>query len=428
MDISSILLRSKYFRKIYGFTNYIREPIGAILGWMFRFSFSLVIKRDPGLTVVINRPGGFFADNTKYFFIYATESAQKGERVVFLTTDRSIRNMIQTAGGESVIYHSFRSFYLLSRAKKVVFDFWLIPFIYPLIKGAKLIQIWHGAPLKQIEMDWHRKCLGNRPDWWKKISWLYMRFIGRYPTYDMVVSTSQGFITAAFHSCFEARQFIVTGYPRNDVLFGWPATGSVAHRLTSINVDKEILEAVNSAKSLGKKICLYAPTYRTYRWKLDNPFASFLDLSRLSELALRHNILFIFKLHSFRHGRFQISRYPGLLEYSPLCDVYPLLPLCDLLITDYSSIFFDFLLMDRPVLFFAYDLDDYLTKDRPMYFDYNAITPGAKCRNHDELELEMVTIINNGCNDEYAEMRKQVRSFTHDHMDNKSHRRLLESI
>ena len=62
---------------------------------------------------------------------------------------------------------------------------------------------------------------------------------------------------------------------------------------------------------------------------------------------------------------------------------------CDLLITDYSSIFFDFLLLDRPIVFFPYDLEQYLSQDRAMYFDYEIMTPGPKCRTYDELELQI---------------------------------------
>jgi len=66
-------------------------------------------------------------------------------------------------------------------------------------------------------------------------------------------------------------------------------------------------------------------------------------------------------------------------------DIYPLFTKVDLLITDYSSIFFDFLLTDKPVLFYPYDKDDYLTKDRSMYDEYNSVTPGHKAYNFKDL-------------------------------------------
>lgn len=421
--MSTIPIRSRIIRFI-DFLE-IGQVLAAVSGWLLGFPLSLLIRRDPRLTAVIGRPGSTFSDNSKYFFLYAAESAGKDEKVVFLTTDPAIRDMINAAGGESAVYPSLKAFYLLLRCRVLAMDWLMIPYIYPLTHGAKLVQIWHGAPLKYIELDLYKKGLERMRACLRLFLKLKIRLIGRYPVYDVVVATSQEFIKRAFHSCFAAKKFIAAGYPRNDVLLGCPAIESVASRLALINVDQGVLNAVDSAKSNGNKICLYVPTFRE---EMDNPFTTQIDLLRLSKFALRNNLLFVLKLHPVMHGLYCIRNYPGLIEYAPLRDVYPLMPLCDLLITDYSSIYFDFLLLDRPILFFAYDLDDYLTKDRPMYFDYNAITPGAKCRNHDELESKMEAIIASGWDDGYAAMRKQVRSFTHDYMDNQSHRRLLAGI
>ena len=67
-------------------------------------------------------------------------------------------------------------------------------------------------------------------------------------------------------------------------------------------------------------------------------------------------------------------------------DHYTFLEEADVLVTDYSSIYFDFLLTDKPVVFFDYDLEEYLSDTREMYFDYEAFTPGMKAKNQEELE------------------------------------------
>ena len=63
-----------------------------------------------------------------------------------------------------------------------------------------------------------------------------------------------------------------------------------------------------------------------------------------------------------------------------------------------------------------------------MYFDYETMTPGPKCRTYDELEMQIEKLFTNGYQDEYAEMRMNVRVYTHDHQDSLSHRRLFSSI
>jgi len=189
-----------------------------------------------------------------------------------------------------------------------------------------------------------------------------------------------------------------------------------------INVDQKAMQTIESFRDLGYKTCLYSPTFRK---GLDDPFKTAVNLDRLSSYAKKINLLVVLKLQPFMHAKYRINEYPNLLEYPPLCDVYPLIPLIDLLITDYSSIFFDFLLLDRPILFFPYDLEQYLKHDRGMYFNYYEMTPGDKCLEYNELESALERIILNGCRDEYSDMRRMIRSLAHDHIDSRAHRRLI---
>ena len=71
---------------------------------------------------------------------------------------------------------------------------------------------------------------------------------------------------------------------------------------------------------------------------------------------------------------------PNVIHYDPTADVYPALADVDLLVTDYSSIYFDFLLLDRPIVFFANDLDLYLRRERHLLFEYRDMTPGPIAR------------------------------------------------
>jgi CDP-glycerol glycerophosphotransferase (TagB/SpsB family) len=402
----------------------VRQTLAAVRGWVLWYPLTWVVKRNSRLTMVLSRPGRVFADNSKYFFVCATELAREGDRVIMLTQNHDIQDLISDAGGEAVLHPSRRSYWLLLHCGTVVADMadWIDYGVYPLTCGARLVQIWHGAPLKHIELDVYKRRLKNISIWLRPFLKIQKAILGRYPVYDVVVATSQKFISDAFQRCFKARQFIATGYPRNDILFGWPEPRSMASRLSWINVDKPAMEMVTAYKSRGHTICLYVPTFRK---DLDNPLESKLDLVRLSAFARQYHLLIVLKLHPSMHSQYGPSRYPNLLEYAPSKDVYPLMALSDLLITDYSSIFLDFLLLDRPILFFAYDLENYLSNDRNMYFDYDSMTPGAKCYSYEDLELQLKNVITNGCKDQYAEMRMKVRSYTHDYMDNKAARRLI---
>jgi CDP-glycerol glycerophosphotransferase (TagB/SpsB family) len=401
----------------------IRQTITALMARASAFFLTHLIKRDQNLIMVAHRPGSSFSDNSKYFFVYATQMADKNDRIVMLTTEPGIKKEIDAAGGLCALHPSLQSLYLLLRCCKMVTDMdWFNFSSYPLTTGAKLIQLWHGAPLKHIELDLYRKRLKGLPAWKQFFIKSQKIIIGRYPVYDLVLSTSRWFIDNAFKKCFKAKQFISAGYPRNDILFGWPKADTTAFKLAWINVDKKSIKTVSEARLKNQKICLYVPTFRN---DLTNPFNKFINLDRLSDFAQKKTLLIVLKLHPFMHGYADIDQYPNILEYPALCDVYPLMPLCDLLVTDYSSIFFDFLLLDRPVVFYAYDLADYLKHDRSMYFEYEKMTPGAHCQTQVELESHLQSILDNECRDEYAEMRNKIRRLSHDHTDNQASRRLF---
>ncbi len=407
----------------------IRQVMVALLAWIIAFPFTFLVRRDPRLMIVIGREGGLFTDNAKHFFVFAASHPNFHNHVFFLSTDQKVHRAIDKACSQSLLYPTFKAFWFLLRSGVIVADTadWFDHGVYQLTRGAKIVQIWHGAPLKEIELSLYRRRLAGLSPLQRLLILSHKRLIGRYIKYDVVVATSQAFIRDVFQHCFMARQFAATGYPRNDILLGQPEQNSVSYTtLNLINVDTAVLETIRKAKANGMAVCLYAPTFRKNR---QDPFAAGdIDLSSLSVLASKLNMLFILKLHPFMSGRYQIDDYQNLLEYSPTADVYPAMAMCDLLVTDYSSIFFDFLLLDRPIVFLSYDLQDYLREDRCMYFDYDKMTPGVKCYSCAELEQNMISIVAHHYDDGYGEARARVRRYTHDSVDGNAAHRLLDII
>lgn len=399
----------------------------ALLGWVLGYPLTRFIPRDPHLTVVIGRRGPVFADNSKYFYLFASQVKRESGRVVFLSNEAALVREIADAGGEAMLHPSMHSLFLVLRCGRVVVDMaeWFDSGVYPCSRGAQTIQLWHGAPLKHIELDLHRARMRSLSAGLRQLLALQKALLGRYPVYDVVVATSQAFINQAFSRSFSTRAFVATGYPRNDILLQWPEQGSLAERLVWINVDRAAIASVQSAHEEGRKVVLYAPTFRR---DMASPFEHEIDLVRLSEFAGRHDLLIVIKLHPFMHGLHQVNRYPNLIEYAPLADIYPLMAQSDLLITDYSSIYLDYLLLDRPMVFFAYDLEHYVSRDRPLYFPYDSMTPGARCSTQTELEAVLSAILDEGCRDAYQDQRAVVRGLTHEHLDGGSVARLLEEL
>ena len=108
-----------------------------------------------------------------------------------------------------------------------------------------------------------------------------------------------------------------------------------------------------------------------------------------------NNTTFLIKLHRHDYSMVMNQEYSNIRVLDNESDMYPLFAKVDLLVTDYSSIFFDFLLTNKPVLFFPYDKVTYLTKDRSMYDDYDLVTPGYKAYNFEELYTKLELFFRN---------------------------------
>ena len=123
------------------------------------------------------------------------------------------------------------------------------------------------------------------------------------------------------------------------------------------------------------------------------------------------------EIHRFRTHLFTEEEAP---------DINYLLPHTDLLITDYSSVYFDYLLLNRPIIFAPFDMESYQAIDREFYEDYHLATPGPKCRNWDEV-IETIDNILRG-NDPYAQSRIEKRHIYHSYFDTNNCQRIVKQI
>jgi CDP-glycerol glycerophosphotransferase (TagB/SpsB family) len=177
------------------------------------------------------------------------------------------------------------------------------------------------------------------------------------------------------------------------------------------NVDSAAHERLEEWKATKRKLVLVAPTFRDTRVTplgLDAECMALLDA-----FCEQHGFEFIFKFHPYERGASAIyGRHLHVLD--PCSDVYPLLPDIDFMVTDYSSIYMDFLLLDRPVLFLVPDLDEYIQRDRQIQFDFNDMTPGPKAVSWQQLLHELDAEWEH---DHYAGERKRLRELAFDDLD-----------
>lgn len=257
-------------------------------------------------------------------------------------------------------YKSLKFYYYLSIAGFIVSDSRL-PKYLSFNKKVTYIQTWHGTPLKKLALDMTSLDMAGS----NNIEAYHNNFIYSASTWDYLLSQNT-FSTNIFKRCFAFDKTVLEiGYPRNDVL---------------INSSEDDIS--NLKKKMGlpldKKIILYAPTWRDnqYYKKGEYKFASAIDFDALSD-ALSDEYVMIVKYHYLVKDNVDWSKYKGFVyQYGETEDIANLYLVSDMLITDYSSVMFDYSVLRRPMIFFAYDLEDYRNNLRGFYFDFLEEAPG----------------------------------------------------
>lgn len=238
-------------------------------------------------------------------------------------------------------------------------------------KGTKVIQLWHacGAFKKwgysTLDLPWG----GSRED--------MLRF-PMHNTYTHVFVSSEAVIPcyAEAFRCSE-RRIMAYGTPRTDIYFDNKFVSSQREEL--LKIFPEIG---------GRKIILYAPTFRG-----NSPTAAYnenpLDYGKL-KTALGDEYALVMKLHPFTAKKFGLAeeekeKYGDFIfDGSKSLKIETALCAADILIADYSSLIFEYALLNKPMLFYAYDLEEY-EHDRSFYFDYKSFVPGKIVINNDEI-------------------------------------------
>ncbi|MCM3585192.1 CDP-glycerol glycerophosphotransferase family protein [Mesobacillus maritimus] len=226
-------------------------------------------------------------------------------------------------------------------------------------KGTTYIQTWHGTPLKKMLFDIEN--IQGRDEGYLE------RIHGATKNWDYLISPSE-YATKAFRSAFRYEgEVLEIGYPRNDIFYK-PGLEQISR-----NVKQKL------KLPLDKKVILYAPTFRDNQTSSNNKFTFNLnmDLDALKDslgdeyiLLMRMHVVISSKLvipEELQEFVYNVSSYP---------DIQDLYLISDILMTDYSSVMFDFANTDRPILFFTYDLEEYKNDVRGFYMDFEQEAPG----------------------------------------------------
>ena len=348
-----------------------------------------------------------FSDNSKAFFLRVVEKHPEIQPI-WITRDDNVVNELRSKGFKSYKTNSFQGIFKSLVAKVVIISNSKTDVNPFFINGAKLIQIWHGAPMKKIGMSANislkRKLLLN-------IQKHLFPFLYEY-TYDFVVSTSACFdeiLSKAF--LVPIPNIIKSGYPRNDVFF-------------TVN-QEDIVLSWNHKFNNPKKI-IYLPTFRSTRENTDFFKEYEYDERKLIKVLEKHNAIFITKGHFCNNQISSSSKSERIINLSDsdIKEINPILKDIDVLLTDYSGVYFDFLLTLKPIIFTAFDLDAY-KESRGINFDYNTLVSGPIAKDWKDVIHHLQNFL---VEDEYLSIAKEKNKYFNNYSDGHSSSKLYTEI
>lgn len=271
-----------------------------------------------------------------------------------------------------VTYKSKKYYEYCAKAKYWITN-WRMPVYMKKKKNQVFIETWHGTPLKKIGLDSTKEGIAQTSQ--KKTHKMYLKDAKGY---DYFISPSH-FCTKVFASAFGLDQLkktniiIETGYPRNDKLYNYTQDDIYSIK-SKLNIP------------LDKKIILYAPTWRDNQHILG--VGNTLDINSTFQNFMNNvsdEYVVILRLHYLVASKVDLTGLENkVYNYSNIDDVNDLYLISDILITDYSSVFFDYANLKRPILFYMYDLEDYQHNIRDFYIDLASL-PGPIIKTEEEL-------------------------------------------
>jgi len=369
-----------------GDASIIRNAFRFFLNQML-FVLSYLVPHKKGSILIGAGLGKRFMGNPKY--LYLELLSQRGENPTldffWITENKEIFNEFKQNGWPVLHKFSMKGFWSLLRAEFLVIESGMmakevlhdVAYAWLFLGRFNVIQTWHGSPMKRI-------CLDALED--RGLNTFIERLFFNltkveYSSYECIVAQSD-YDQEVLSGAFSNKNVPIFGSARNDIFFETVKT----------------VEKFESTLNLASytRVLLYAPTYReskapvvkskifSHRSQPLEPFSTGFLQQLNTELAQRNWILLVKKHHLDTALTIQ-EELTNVVEVGRIDDIQELLVHSDVLITDYSSVCFDFLQAERPIIYYVYDLESYIHETRSFYIDYKERITGPFAKNESEL-------------------------------------------
>ena len=346
--------------------------------------------------------GRQFSDNPRAIFEELQRAGDPRE-CIWAVKDLSV----EVPDGVTRVLTGSRDYYRhLARSRWVVSND-SMPTHYVKREGSRYGQTWHGTPLKRIGFDIENIQMSN-----KNYLSQFAKDVAKWDTLVSPNAFSSEILSRAFRYDGEVLEI---GYPRNDIFhrpeLAEPQAAATRRRL---------------ALPEDKRVILYAPTWRDNDYDASGRylFTMKLDLERMYR-AFGHDSVLLIRGHQLVASEVDSTMFGGFVRnVSSYPDIRDLYLVADVLVTDYSSVMFDFVNTGRPVVFFTWDLEQYRDNLRGFYFDFEAEAPGPLLLESSQVidVLERLEEVSAEYADRYAAFREKFTGLE----DGKASQRFIE--
>ncbi|WP_026830159.1 CDP-glycerol glycerophosphotransferase family protein [Exiguobacterium antarcticum] len=373
---------------------------------LYRLFQKLPIQKN--LVVFESFLGRGYSDNPKALYLKLREQHPELKLVWIFAKEPTAD--VKASCPDWVLRNSPKYYYCMARAR-----YWIFNTRQPLSlkkrRTTTYLQTWHGTPLKRLGLDMEEVHMaGTTTEQYKK------NFYQQAQEWDYLLSPNT-YSSEIFKRAFGfSGTLLESGYPRNDLLYA-PDRDQQAETI------KRKLDV-----PANKKVILYAPTWRDdefvtkgqYRFNLQ------LDLQQMQE-RLGQDYIVLLRMHYLIAEHLDLDAYAGFAyDVSSYGDIAELYLISDLLITDYSSVFFDYAHLNRPMLFFTYDLERYASVLRGFYFDFEAVVPGPLLKESNQV-IDYITDITANSK-QYADKYKVFQERFCSLDDGKASQRVIDAL
>lgn len=297
---------------------------------------------------------GAFNDNSKYLFIHISEKMTEIDSA-WLSLNRSTIKEIRAKGLNAFHVLSPKGIWHALTSKFWFFNSYSSDIMFCFSGGANLVNLWHGLPMKRIEFDITSGPLADRFEKRSLKERFYHPESFRRPDYLLSASS---FFTETFVRSFRipVDQCLLMGYPRNSILNCSEAERMCFVKKYELDTTKTLISRLKDGSY--NRVFIYLPTWRDSQRDF---FSRDFDLKALDETLQQRNALLLLKPHA--NVAVDASVVEGLtnVKFVPSnVDIYPVLPYTDVLITDYSSVLYDYVLMEQKgIILYLYDFHEY---------------------------------------------------------------------